>query len=84
VLSYIVDQKRPDSTPVKSVRDRSEPFLSSGVPHLGLELFALDFDCARRELNADRGRRLEIELVLGESGEKIGLAHAGVTDKNNF
>jgi len=43
-----------------------------------------DLDRARGELDADGGLRVEGEGVLGEAGEQVGLAHAGVADEHHL
>lgn len=41
-------------------------------------------DAPSRELDADGGLGLEAELVPGESTQQVGLADAGVADKDNL
>ena len=69
----------------KTVRaDQSVPLLAGGVPNLGLDDLAVDLEAAGGELDADGGLGLEAELVLGEAGEEVGLADAGVADEHHL
>jgi len=69
----------------KTVRaDQSVPLLAGGVPNLGLDDLAVDLEAAGGELDADGGLGLEAELVLGEAGEEVGLADAGVADEHDL
>jgi hypothetical protein len=60
------------------------PLLSGGVPNLGLDDLAVDLEGAGGELDADGGLGLEAELVLGEAGEEVRLADAGVADEHHL
>ena len=69
----------------KTVRaDQSVPLLAGGVPNLGLDDLAVDLEAAGGELDTDGGLGLEAELVLGEAGEEVGLADAGVADEHHL
>uniref|UniRef100_J3M8W5 DUF834 domain-containing protein n=1 Tax=Oryza brachyantha TaxID=4533 RepID=J3M8W5_ORYBR len=68
----------------EGARDRAVPLLAGGVPNLGLDDLAVDLEAAGGELDADGGLGLEAELVLGEAGEEVGLAHAGVADEHHL
>jgi hypothetical protein len=64
--------------------DQRVPLLAGGVPNLGLDDLAVDLETAGGELDADGGLGLEAELVLGEAGEEVGLADAGVADEHHL
>lgn len=67
------------------VKDQvSAPFLTGGVPNLSLDDLIIDSNTPCSEFNADCGFGLKTELIAGKPGEKIGFAHTGVTDENNF
>lgn len=61
-----------------------KPFLACGVPDLGLDDFGIDVQGAGGELDANGGLGLQVELVLGEAREEVGLAHAGVADEDHL
>ncbi len=63
---------------------RGVPLLAGGVPNLGLDDLAVDLDAAGGELDPDGGLGLEAELVLGETRQQVGLAHAGVADEHRL
>ena len=60
------------------------PFLTGGVPDLGLDDLVVDVDAAGGELDADGGLGLEAELVAREAREQVGLADAGVADQDHL
>jgi len=61
-----------------------KPFLACGVPDLGLDDFGIDVQGAGGELDANGGLGLQVELVLGEAREEVGLAHAGIADQDHL
>lgn len=58
--------------------------MTSGVPNLSLDDLIVDANAAGGELDADGGLGLAAELILGEPGEEIGFADAGVADEHNL
>ena len=85
LLRDVVDEQRARRAPIVRRRDGSIAVLPCRVPNLRLnDVARLCGDCARRELHADRGTRLQIELVLGEAREQVGLAHARVAHKHDL
>lgn len=58
--------------------------MASSVPNLSFDNFTIDIQGPGGELNTNGGFGLEIELVLSESGEQIGLADAGVPNENHL
>lgn len=66
------------------MKNNGIPFLTSGIPNLGLDDFLLDADAASGELNSDCGFGLQTELVASESGKQIGLSDAGIADQHHL
>lgn len=60
--------------------ENEKPFLTSSVPNLGFDDFFIDIQATSRELDTDRGFRLEAKLVPGESRKQIGLSNTGIAD----
>ena len=61
-----------------------EALLSSGVPNLELNLFAVDLDGLDFEIDANRGHEVISEHIVGEPNEKRGLSNTGRSDEQNF
>ena len=80
----VVDEERAEGAAVVGGGDGAEELLAGGVPNLGLDDLAVDLETAGGELDADGGLGLEAELVLGEAGEEVGLADAGVADEHHL
>ena len=83
VLGDIVNQESTDSASVVSRSDRSITFLSSSIPNLGLDRLGINLNGTSRKLDTDSGFRVEVELVPGESTEKVGFTDAGVSDQDD-
>jgi hypothetical protein len=60
------------------------PLLAGGVPDLGLDAPVVDDEGAGLELDADGGLGVEAELVAGEAGEDLRLAHRRVSDQHHL
>lgn len=60
------------------------PFLACGVPDLCLDGAGVDVEGARLELDSDGGLGVEVELVAGEAGEQLRLAHSGIADEHHL
>ena len=76
LLCDVVDQERSRSTAIVRRCNSSVSVLASCVPNLRLNHIA----CLRgyrssRKLDADRSTRLQVELVLGEACQQIGLTY---------
>lgn len=80
VLADVVDQERADGPAVVGACDGAVALLTGCVPDLGFDCFGVDLDAAGGEFDADGGLGVEVEFVAGESGEKVGLSDAGVSD----
>ena len=60
------------------------PLLAGGVPDLGLDAPVVDDEGAGLELDADGGLGAEAELIAGEAGEDLRLAHRRVADQHHL
>lgn len=60
------------------------PFLAGGVPYLGLDGLLVDDERFGLKLDANGGFRIDVELVLGEAREELGLPHGGVSDQHHL
>lgn len=78
----IVNNERTNSASVVSRGDSSKPLLSRSVPDLRLDLFAVDLDELRLELDPNGGLGVAIELVPREPREEVGLPHRGVPNQH--
>lgn len=58
--------------------------MASSVPNLGLDDFFINANAASGEFNTNGGFGLETELILGESGKKIGFADTRVADQDHL
>ena len=83
VLADIVDKEGTDSTTVVSGSDGAVALLTGGIPDLRLDGLGVDLDRTSRELDADGGLRIKVELVASETAEKVGLSDARVSDQHN-
>lgn len=54
--------------------------MSGCIPDLGLDGLGVDLDRSSRELNADGGLGIDVELVARESTQQVGLSDARVSD----
>lgn len=80
----IVDNESTNSASVVSGGDGTEPLLASGVPNLGLDLLAVDFQALSLKLDAYGSLGVGIELVASVAGEQVGFANGGVADYDDF
>lgn len=78
----VVDQECPHGVPVVCVSNRSISFLPSSVPYLCSYLLVFNLDVSRRKLHPYGWLWVLLELVLGVSQEKVGLANSWVTDED--
>ena len=83
VLTDIVDEKSTDSTPIVSGGDGTVTFLTSSIPNLSLDRLGIDLDRAGSELDTDGGLRVQVELVTGETTQKVGLSNTRVSNQDN-
>lgn len=78
-VADVVHEQGPDGTAVVGRSDGPVALLARRVPDLGLEHLTVNLDRFRgRKLDPDCGLGLEVELVLGEAAEDVGLAHAAL------
>lgn len=83
VLTDIIDEKSTDSTPIVSGGDGTVTFLTSSIPNLSLDRLGIDLDRAGSELDSDGGLGVQVELVTGETTQKIGLSNTRVSNQDN-
>mmetsp|Transcript_14306 Transcript_14306/g.30342 ORF Transcript_14306/g.30342 Transcript_14306/m.30342 type:complete len:230 (-) Transcript_14306:421-1110(-) len=84
VFRNVVDQQGTNGSPVVSAGDRPVAFLSGRVPNLCLDGFALGLDGFGGEFHPDGRFGFEIELVSGESTQKIRFTDTGVPNQDNL
>lgn len=84
VLADIVNEEGTDGTTVVGGGDGAVAFLTSSIPDLRLDGLGVDLNGSRGELDTDGGLGVEVELVSGESAEKVGFTDTGVSDQNNY
>lgn len=83
VLADIVNEKGTDSATVVCGCDGAVALLAGSIPDLGLDGLGVNLDRPGRELDADGRLRVQVELVTGETAEKVGLSDARVSDQDN-
>lgn len=83
-LADIVDEEGADSTAVVGRGDGAITFLASSIPNLCLDCLGVDLDGSGGKLYADGGLGVEVELVTGESTEKVGLSNARISDEDHW
>lgn len=64
--------------------ERSEPFLASSIPDLGLDDLALNGDSPGLKLNPNGGLGVNAELVLSKPGQQLTLPHRRVSDHHHL
>ena len=64
-------------------RDGPVPLLTGGVPDLRLDGLPLHLDAACGKLHPDRALALQVELVSGEAGQKVALAHTRIPNQHH-
>lgn len=79
VLGDVVDEQRTDGAAVVGGGDGAVALLARRVPDLGFDGLIVDLDAAGRELYADGGLAVEVELIARESREQVRLADAAVS-----
>ena len=81
-----MNRKQNERKGEKSREEKKErkPFLASSIPNLSFDNFTIDVQGPGGELDTNGGFRLEVKLVLSESGEQIGLADTGVPNQNHL
>jgi hypothetical protein len=84
MFADIVDKERSDGATVVGRCDGTISFLAGGIPDLCLDRLCVNADTSGGELDADRRLAIEVELVAGEAGQKVGFADAGVSDEDDF
>ena len=83
VLADVVDEQSSNGAAVVGRGDGSVALLAGRVPDLRLDRLCVDLDAAGCEFDADGGLGVQVELIAGESREKVGLADARVSDQHH-
>lgn len=84
VLADVIDEERPDSAPVVGRCDGAVSLLASRVPNLRLDGLRVDLNRPCGELDADGRLGVKVELVAGESTQKVGFTDARVSDEDHY
>lgn len=74
VLADVVDEEGTDSATVVGRRDGAISLLAGRIPDLRLDGLGVDLDRSRGELDTDCRLGVQVELISGESTEKVGLS----------
>lgn len=74
MFADIVNEESANSTTVVSRSNSPVAFLTSGIPNLCLDGFGVDLDGSGCKLYSDGGLAIKVELVSGESAQKIGFS----------
>ena len=82
-LGDIVAKQSPNSSTIVGTGDGTVSFLSSSIPNLSLDSFAVDLNAPCGELNTNGGLGLQGELVPGETAQQVGLSNTRVPNKDN-
>lgn len=83
VLADVVNEEGTDGATVVGGCDGAVTLLAGSIPNLGLDRLGVDLDRTGGELDTDGGLGVEVELVAGESAQKVRLANAGVSDQDD-
>lgn len=83
MLADIVDEEGADSASVVRRGNCTVSFLTSSIPNLCLDSLGVNLNGARGEFDTDGGLGVEVELVAGESTEKVGFTNTGVSDQDD-
>ena len=83
MLGDVVDEQGSDSTTVVGRSDSAVSLLSSSVPDLCLDRLRVDLNAASSEFDADGRFGVQVELIAGESREKVGLSDTRVADQHH-
>ena len=84
LISNIINQQNPHSTPIIRRRNRAKPFLSRSIPDLQFHSLAVELDGADFEVDAYGGDEGGGEGVFAEAEEAAGFAYAGVAYEEEF
>lgn len=74
VLGDVVYEQRAHGSTIVGRCNRTVTLLARGVPDLRLDGLVIHLNAPSSELDTDRGLRIEVELVAGESREEVGFA----------
>eukprot|EP00325_Prymnesiales_sp_UTEX-LB-985_P002482 CAMPEP_0174693964 /NCGR_PEP_ID=MMETSP1094-20130205/611_1 /TAXON_ID=156173 /ORGANISM="Chrysochromulina brevifilum, Strain UTEX LB 985" /LENGTH=320 /DNA_ID=CAMNT_0015890047 /DNA_START=165 /DNA_END=1127 /DNA_ORIENTATION=+ len=83
-LRDVIHEQGANCTAVVSACDGAVPLLAGRVPDLCLDNLAVMLDAARRELDADCGLGVEMELIAREPAEQVGLADTRVANDDHL
>lgn len=83
VLADVVDEEGTDGATVVGRGDGPVALLTSSIPDLCLDGLGVDLDRASRELHADGGLGVQVELVAGEPTQQVGFTDTRVSDQHH-
>ena len=84
-VRYVVHQQCSDGTPVIRRRDTPITLLTGSVPDLRFYHFVvLDLDGFGREFHSNSRLGIFVELVLGETKDKVRLSDTRVAQQDDF
>ncbi|KAL3300432.1 Ras-like protein Rab-11B, partial [Colletotrichum asianum] len=83
VLADVVDKEGADSSSVVGGGNGAVSLLAGGIPNLCLDRLGVDLNGSGSELDADCRLGVQVELIAGESTEKVGLSDAGVSNQDH-
>ena len=83
VLADVVDEKCTDGTSIICRGNGSIALLACRVPNLSFDGLRVNLDGSRGKLDTDGRLGIEVELISGESTQKVGFADTRVTDKHD-
>lgn len=84
VLADIVHKKGTDGATIVGRCNGTVAFLTGSIPDLCLDCLGIHLDGAGCELDTDGRLGVQVELVAGESTQKIGLANTGITNEHHY
>ena len=83
VLADVIDEESADSATVVGGCDGAVALLAGRVPDLSLDGLGVDLDGTGRELDTNGGLGVDVELVTGESAQKVGLYDTRVSNQDD-
>ena len=81
-LGNIECNNGPNSSPIVCIGDGPETLLTSSIPDLILDRFALNKCGLRRKLNSNSGLRVHIEGIVHKARKKVRLSNPRISNHN--
>lgn len=83
VLADIVHEQCSYRSSIVGRCNSTISFLTSSIPDLCFDGLRIYLDGSSRELYADGGLGIEVELISCESTQEVGFTNTGVSDQDN-